>query len=53
MVLFARFARDGLERKMPHFVSNKYCLVAENSYWCFPRNQQRAVTPLRDPLNRN
>jgi len=36
-----------LERKMPHFASNKYCLVAENSYWCFPRNQQRAVTPKR------
>jgi ribosomal protein S27E len=47
MVLFARSARDSLERKMPHFVSNKYRLVAESSYWCFPRNQQRAVTPTR------
>ena len=46
-VLFARSARDGLERKMPHFVSNKYRLVAENSCWCLPRNQQRAVTPTR------
>ena len=45
MVLFARSARDSLERKMPHFVGNKYCLVAENSYWCLPRNQQQAVTP--------
>ena len=34
----------GLERKMPHLADNKYCLVAENSCWCFPRNQQQAVS---------
>ena len=32
---------------MLRFASNKYRLVAETICWCFPRNQQQAVTPTR------
>jgi len=33
--------------RMLRLVSNRYRLVAENSCWCFPRNQQQAVTLTR------
>ncbi len=32
---------------MLRFASNKYRLVAETTCWCFPRNQQQAVTLTR------
>ena len=37
--------------RLPRGGSNQYGSVAENSCWCFPRNQQRAVTPTRPRVN--
>jgi hypothetical protein len=33
-----------LECRTLSFASNRYRPVADNSWWCFPRNQEQAVT---------